>query len=203
MTQIYVTKANSNESFFAVYIMPGRLGCQCFEERYPPPFFAFISLLTLPADGTARWFAIAGIAGSPLIAGLLVNGMSMQDCFTVSRAYHSLTSGLGSLLYTGIEDVLQRRAGSPKPGGDLNFSAFVFSNNLLRNVGSTFPQEHSVWHQESKMGEGMRGYFAEAKITGFAKSSMHTQADKHPVFDRFGRQLGEIPVNRNAASAEK
>ncbi len=47
-------------------------------------YLAIVSLITLPADGTARWFAIGGIAGLSLIAGVLVNGMSMQEYFKVS-----------------------------------------------------------------------------------------------------------------------
>ncbi len=42
-------------------------------------YLAVVSLVTLPADGIARWFTIGGIAGLSLIAGILINGISMQD----------------------------------------------------------------------------------------------------------------------------
>ncbi len=116
-------------------------------------YLATISLVTLPPDGTARWFAIAGITAISLIAGLLVNGMSMQDYFKVSRAYNTLTARLSPLLYSGIEDVLHRRAATLNSGGDLNLSVSLLAGGLLRHVGSALPQGHSVRQNVTKIGE--------------------------------------------------
>ena len=54
-----------------------------------------------------------------------------------------------------------------------------------------------------KIGEGLRGYFVEAKIAGFLQTSRHSSSANRPLFDRFGKQIGEIPVSRNAGTAEK
>ncbi len=53
------------------------------------------------------------------------------------------------------------------------------------------------------MGEGVRGYFAEAKIAGFAQASLYVNSANRPVFDRFGRQIGELPVAGRSDSPEK
>ncbi len=95
-------------------------------------YLADMSLVTLPAEGTARWFAIGGIAGLSLIPGVLINGISMQDYFKVSRAYNTLTSRLSPLLYSGIEDVLQRRKETFNPGGRLNLVVIAPINGFNR-----------------------------------------------------------------------
>jgi len=166
-------------------------------------YLAIISLVTLPADGTARWFAIGGITALSLIAGILINGMSMQDYFKVSRAYNTLTSRLSPLLYSGIEDVLIRRAATLNPGGDLDLSVALLTGGFIRNVGSTLPQGHSVRQNVGKIGEGTRGYFAKEKIAGFSLSSWNSNSVNRPVFDRFGKQIHEIPARGNPLSAEK
>ncbi len=102
-------------------------------------YLAIVSLVTLPADGTARWFAIAGISGLSLLAGVLVNGMSMQEYFKVSGAYNTLTSRLSPLLYSGIEDVLQRQIKDIDLLKSLQLTAFAPIDGLYRVVGATFP----------------------------------------------------------------
>ena len=164
-------------------------------------YLAVSSLVTLPADGTARWLAIAGISTLSLIAGVLINGISMQDYFKVSRAYNSLTSRLSPLLYSGIEDVLHRHARMLTPGGELNLSVSVLTGGLLRNAASTFPPGHSGEQQERKLGEGVQGFLAEAKVAGFAQTTRKSMSANRPVFDRFGKQIGEIPVSRNPATS--
>jgi hypothetical protein len=79
-------------------------------------YLAIVALIALPSEGSLRWFAIGGMAGLSLIVGLLVNGISMQDFQKVSRGqreasnlYNTLTSRLSPLLYSGIEDILNRR----------------------------------------------------------------------------------------------
>jgi len=166
-------------------------------------YLAIVSLITLPADGTARWFAIGGIAGLSLIAGVLVNGMSMQEYFKVSHAYNTLTSRLSPLLYSGIEDVLQRRKETFNSGGNLNFTVQVLATGLLRTAGSTRPLGHPVRQIVQKIGEGSRGYFAKEKIAGFVQTSWHSNSGNRPVFDRFGKQIHELPTRGTPLSAEK
>ena len=172
-------------------------------------YLAIVTLIAIPSEGPPRWFAVGGIAGLSLIVGVLVNGISMQDFRKVSRdhqetsnRYDSLTLRLSPLMYSGIEDVLHRRAESLKPDENLNFSVSVLTGGLVRNVASTFPMGHSTRSIERKMGEGLRGYFAEAKIAGFAQVSLQFNSANRPVFDRFGRQIDQIPVNPNAPSAD-
>ncbi len=166
-------------------------------------YLAIISLVTLPADGAPRWLAIGGLTGLSLIAGLLINGMSMQDYFKVSRAYNTLTSRLSPLLYSGIEDVLHRRAATFKSGGDLNFTVSVVASGLIKTVGSTWPLGRPVRQGVQKIGEGTRGYFTKEKIAGFVQSSWNSNSVNRPVFDRFGKQIHEIPARGNPLSAEK
>jgi len=166
-------------------------------------YLAIVSLVTLPADGTARWLAVGGLAGLSLIAGTLINGASMQEYFKVSRAYNSLMSRLSPLLYSGIEDVLHRRAATLNPGGDLDLTVALLTGGLLKPIGSTLPQGHSVRQNVTKIGEGTRGYLAKEKIAGFAQSSWNSNSVNRLVFDRFGKQIHEIPGRGNPVSAEK
>ena len=95
----------------------------------------------------------------------------MQDFRKVSRdhqeasnRYDTLTSRLSPLLYSGIEDVLQRRKGTFKPGGNLNFSVRVITDGFYRTAGSTLPPGHMLWQREQKIGDGLQGYVAEGKV---------------------------------------
>ncbi len=126
-----------------------------------------------------------------------------QDRRETSNRYDRLTSRLSPLLYSGLEDVLRRHAGTLKLSGELDLSASVLTSDLLKFVASTIPPGHSGRQQERKLGEGVQGYFAEAKIAGFAQASLHTNSANRPVFDRFGRQIGELPVSRNPAAVGK
>ena len=109
-------------------------------------YLAIVTLIALPSEGPPRWFAVGGIAGLSLIVGVFVNGISMQDFRKVSRdhqeasnRYDTLTLRLSPLLYSGIEDVLHRRAATFKSGGDLNFTVSVVASGLIKTVGSTRP----------------------------------------------------------------
>ncbi len=124
-----------------------------------------------------------------------------QDHRETSNRYDRLTSRLGPLLYSGLEDVLRRHAGTLKPSGELNLSTSVLTGDLLKFVGSTFPPGHLGRQHERKLGEGVQGYFAEAKTAGFAQTTRNSKSANRSVFDRFGKQIGEIPVSRNAATA--
>jgi hypothetical protein len=173
-------------------------------------YLAVVALVTLPAEGTPRWFAFAGIAALSLLAGILVNGVSMQDFRRVSRdhqetsnLYNTLTSRLSPLLYSGIEDVLNRRKATFKSGGELNYNVMVLGNGLLRTVSSTLPPGHAIRQREAKVGEGLPGFIAEKKIAGFAVTSQHNDGAKRRVLDQFGRQIGEIPVTQAPASAAR
>ena len=126
-----------------------------------------------------------------------------QDLRETSNRYDRLTSRLSPLLYSGLEDVLKRHAGTLKPSGELDLSASVLTSDLLKFVASTIPPGHSGRQHERKLGEGVQGYFAEAKIAGFAQASLYTNSANRPVFDRFGRQIGELPVSGNPAAVGK
>ena len=89
-------------------------------------YLAIITLVTLPGEGAPRWLMVAGIAG------LIINSGSIQDFRRVSRdhreasnRYDTLTARLGPLLYSGIEDVLHRRAKTLKLSGDIRFSVWA------------------------------------------------------------------------------
>jgi hypothetical protein len=134
----------------------------------------------------------------------------MQDFRNVSRdlretsnIYNTLTSRLSPLLYSGIEDVLHRRKETFKSGGDLNYCVSVLASGLLRTVGSTLPPGHSVRQREQKIGEGLQGFIFDEKVPGFAVTSQHSNSAKRPVFDQFGRQIGEIPTSGAPGSAER
>ncbi len=169
-------------------------------------YLAIITLVDLPLDGTARWFAVAGLAGLSFIAGVLINGVSMQDFRKVSRdlretshLYETLTSRLSPLLYSGIEDVLHRKARAFKPSGELKFIVWVSTNGVHRTVGATFPSGDPVRQMELKFGEGIMGYLADRKVAGYASTSGIGQPrleGNRPVFDRAGQLLGEIPPLR-------
>ena len=126
-----------------------------------------------------------------------------QDLRETSNIYNTLMTRLSPVLYSGIDDVMRRWKTSLKPDRDLNFSASVLSGGFIRTVCSTLSQGHSVRSLTPKMGERLRGYFAEAKIAGFTQASININSANRPVFDRFGRQIGEMPVSRNPGSADK
>jgi len=126
-----------------------------------------------------------------------------QDLRETSNIYNKLMARLSPVLYKGIEDVLHRQKKTLKSGAGLNFSVSVFMSGLNRYVGSTFPPGHSGRQRDRKIGEGTVGYFAKEKIAGFVQTSRHSNAANRPVFDRFGKQIHEVPVRGNPASTEK
>jgi hypothetical protein len=127
----------------------------------------------------------------------------MQDFQKVSNLYNTLTSRLSPLLYSGIEDVLNRRKATFTSDGELNYCVSVLASGLLRTVSATLPLGHPVRQRAVKVGEGLTGFIAEKKIAGFAVTSRHSDAATRPVFDQFGTQIGEIPVVQTPASADK
>jgi len=54
----------------------------------------------------------------------------------------------------------------------------------------------------TKLGEGLRGFFAECRVAGYARPSgggvVQPKEGNRPVFDRAGRVLGEFPPARGA-----
>jgi hypothetical protein len=153
---------------------------------------------------------VAGIAGLSLIAGLIINSGSIQDFRKVSRdhreasnRYDTLTSRLSPLLYSGLDDVLHRSKGTLKPSGGLSFTVRVITSGFFRSVGSTFPAGHLVWQRQQKIAEGLEGYVAKEKVAGFAQASRHVNSANRPVFDRFGKQIGEILVARTPTADAK
>ena len=52
----------------------------------------------------------------------------------------------------------------------------------------------------TRLGEGLRGFFAERKVAGYVRPSWSGQPKEgnRPVFDRDGQVLGEVPSPRGA-----
>jgi len=52
----------------------------------------------------------------------------------------------------------------------------------------------------TKLGEGIRGFFAERRVAGYMRASAWVQSKEgnRPVFDRYGQVLAEFPVGREA-----
>ena len=167
-------------------------------------YLAIITLVTLPGEGAPRWFMVAGIAGLSLIAGLIINSGSIQDFRRVSRdhreasnRYDTLTARLGPLLYSGLEDVLNRRAKTLKLSGDLKFSVWAPINGFYVTVGSTLPSEDPLRQMELEPVEGLPGFLANRRVAGFAQAGWHAKLDANrAVFDRAGQQIGEVPPLR-------
>jgi len=113
----------------------------------------------------------------------------------ISNLYKTLTSRLNPLLYRGIDDALQRWKNTMKRGGDLNFDVVAPINGFYRVVGATFPAGHPVRQNNSKLGEGTRGFFAERKVAGYVRATRRedVKKDKYSVFDRTGQVIGEAP----------
>ncbi len=126
-----------------------------------------------------------------------------QDLQRISNIYNTLTTRLSPVLYKGIEAVLHRQKKTLKSGEGLNFSVSVLTGDLLKNVASTHPPGHAGWQNVIKIGEGTRGWFAKEKIAGFVQTSRHSESANRPVFDRYGKQIHEIPARGNPASTEK
>jgi hypothetical protein len=120
-----------------------------------------------------------------------------QDHREASNLYKPLMARLSPLLYKGIEDILHRRKETFDPGGNLEFSASVFASGLFSVAGSTFPPGHPIRQNVVKIGEGLIGYFAEKQIAGFAQTRIDTNSANRPVFDQFGRRIGEVPVRED------
>ena len=114
----------------------------------------------------------------------------------ISNLYKTLTSRLNPLLYRGIEDVLRRWQNTFKPGGGLNFGVVAPINGFYRVVGATYPADAPMRQNSTRLGEGLRGFFAERKVAGYARTSQSGQPNEgnRPVFDRAGRALGEVPL---------
>jgi len=121
----------------------------------------------------------------------------------ISNLYNKLMARLSPVLYKGIQDVLDRKKNTLKSGGRLNFGVSVLTGGLIRYAASTLPGGDSRRQRDQKIGEGIRGYFAKAKIAGFTQTSLNVNSANRPVFDQFGKQIGEMPVSRNPGSAEK
>jgi hypothetical protein len=165
-------------------------------------YLALVAIVVLPPEGFPRWLAIAGLATVSVIAGLLINGGSFQDYRSISsrfletaNLYNSLQSRLCPMIYTAIEEVLQRRVKLLDFAKDLNFSVFAPLQGLYRLVRSTFPPEDPVRQSELEPNEGPIGFVGDRKVVGFAPAAWQTRADDQParpVFDRAGHVLGEI-----------
>ena len=155
-------------------------------------YLAVVALVTLPAEGTPRWFALAGIAALSLLAGILVNGISMQDFFKVSRAYNTLTSRLNPLLCDGIEDVLQKRIKDNDLLKGLQLTAYAPIHGLYRVVGSTHPRGEGTRQQELEPNEGIVGFIAGRKTAGYSQTTLRNPGQSDvDVYDRSGQVIGQ------------
>ncbi len=117
----------------------------------------------------------------------------------ISNLYKTLTSRLNPMLYRGIEDALHRWKQILKSGEDLNLIVVAPINGFYRVVGSTYPAEHPQRQNNTKVGTGTRGFFAERKVAGYLRASRREDGkeSKRPVFDLTGNVIGEIPGGRN------
>ena len=102
------------------------------------------------------------------------------------------------LLYRGIEDVLHRRKEIFNSGENLNFVVVAPINGLYRVVGATYPAEHPLRQNETKLGQGFaRFFFTERKVAGYVRTSGGLDLAKvesnRTVFDRAGNLIGELP----------
>lgn len=179
-------------------------------------YLTAVTLISLPPAGAPRWIAVIGLVALSLIAGVLVNGGSIinsrqlsKDLRKTSNIYNILTSRLGPLLYSGMEDVLLRRVKTLKPSGQLNFSVLAPIHGLSLVVGSTFPPEDPIRQIEMEPDEGVPGFFGNRKVPGFSPAAWKVnELEGRTVFDRAGQPIGEASplraVNKGKISvAEK
>ncbi len=118
-----------------------------------------------------------------------------QDLRQASNLYNAtLTARLSPVLYKGIEDVLQRRKETFNAGGDLNFVVLAPINGFYRVVGATYPAEHPLRQNNTRLGEGTRGFFAERKVAGYVRADINE--GNRPVYDRHGQVLAEGPAGQ-------
>ena len=170
-------------------------------------YLAVATLVTPPSEGFPHWLAIAGLVTVSLIAGLLINGGSIQDYRRLSshflqtaNLYNTLQSRLCPMIYSAVEEVLQRRVKLLDFAKDLNFSVFAPVRGLYRVVGSTFPPEDPIRQAEFEPGEGVTGFVGDRKIIGFAPAAWQVKSSDNPnrpVFDRAGNPVGEATPLRN------
>jgi len=118
----------------------------------------------------------------------------------ISNLYKTLTSRLNPLLYRGIEDVLQRWKNTLNPMGVSNLIVLAPINGYYRVVGTTYPAEHPMRQNNTRLGEGLRGFIAERRVAGYVRTSWSVQPKEsnRTVFDRYGEVLGEIPTGGGA-----
>ncbi len=123
-----------------------------------------------------------------------------QELREGSNRYDRLTTRLSPVLYKGIEAVLHRQKKTLKSGGGLNITVSAPINGFYRNVGTTYPAEHPMRQNNTRLGEGTHGFFAERKVAGYVRPSGLDQLKEgnRTVFDRAGRVLGEVPSRRDA-----
>ena len=123
-----------------------------------------------------------------------------QDHRETSNRYDRLTSRLSPLLCRGIDDVLQRWQKTLKSGEILHLVVYAPINGFYRVVGATYPADHPMRQNNTKLGEGTRGFFAERRVAGYVRSSNWSQPKEsnRTLFDRDGQVLGEDPWGRSA-----
>jgi len=118
----------------------------------------------------------------------------------ISNLYKTLMARLSPPLFKAIEDVLQRRKETFNADEDLNLIVVAPINGFYRVVGSTYPADHPQRQNNTKVGTGIRGFFAERKVAGYMRETRgdDLRESKRPVFDpTTGKVIGEIPRGRN------
>ena len=123
-----------------------------------------------------------------------------QDLRETSDRYDRLSSRLSPLLYRGIDDALQRHKKTLKWRGDFVFQVEALINGFYRVVGATSPPEADSRQNSTKVGEGIKGFFAERRVAGYVLGSdwVKSKEGKRQVFDRHGEVLAEFPAVRVA-----
>jgi len=105
-----------------------------------------------------------------------------------SDRYDRLTSRLSPLLYRGIEDVLQRWNKTLNPMGVSNLVIAAPMNDFYRIVGATYPADHPMRQNSTKIGEGYYWYFTDRKKAGYVRRI--PESDRK-AFDLDGQVLSE------------
>jgi len=122
------------------------------------------------------------------------HGLTLQ-CFSPAVGQDprsQLTSRLNPLLYRGIEDVLRRWQITLNPMGVSDLVVVAPINGFYRVVGATLPPDSPLRQNNSKIGEGTRGFFAERKVAGYTHLRNQPAGGKRQLFDRHGQVFGEI-----------
>jgi len=94
-----------------------------------------------------------------------------QDLQETSNLYNTLMTRVSPLLCRGIDDILRRRKENFNAGGGSDLVVHAPINGFYRVIGATFPAEAPMRQNNTKIGEGLTGFFAERKVAGYVRTS--------------------------------